>query len=112
MARSATSVAVFWALLAVPALCLGGYVAHACVCGTTAECGRENACTDDPCGVLIARENPQDRDIDIAVAAPAAESDLSVVVPDCFAAQGRRWISPLPLRANLPYHGSDTPLLN
>ncbi len=41
---------VVLALLASPALCQSGVVAHACACAPgVSECSHEAACSDDPC---------------------------------------------------------------
>jgi hypothetical protein len=43
-----------WALVALPALCTGGFVAHACDCASEALCEHEVGCEDDPCSNLSA----------------------------------------------------------
>ena len=109
MVRHATIVASFWAVLAVPALCMGGLIMHACDCGDTIQCGRESACWNDSCGQIIARRESQLPDVDIAVSTPAADWHLPLLDADI--EQVHESIRLLCSRINLPYPTSDIPLL-
>ena len=47
------------ALVALPGLCTGGILLHACDCGEADACGHESECSYDPCGTVVARVGPQ-----------------------------------------------------
>lgn len=110
MARGVTIMVGVWALLAVPLLCMGGMIAHACDCEVDAECEHESTCCNDPCDEITIRNRSQ-RDVDVMIAAPAADCRFLGVDEDVLAGQSQKVGWPRPLRSNLPYHGSDIPLL-
>lgn len=110
MVRGATVLTAVWALLALPALCVGGVIVHPCDCAATSGCGHEAACWTDPCNTITVRTEQQG---DIGMPAPGAAS-----VPVCwtvdlqvFAEAFRVDASESPPCENLPYPRSDIPLL-
>ena len=109
--RGATTVVAVWAVLAVPSLCMGGIIAHPSDCGTAAECGHDGACGNDPCDEMTARDESQSVHVDLAVSAPAADSLFLAVDQGILAEQARELACTFLLRANLPCHASDAPLL-
>ena len=58
--RLATISILVWAFLAVPALCIGGVLLHACQCADVGDCAHEVACAEDPCGDLVVRPDSSD----------------------------------------------------
>lgn len=111
MVRGVTIAAVFWAVLAMPALCLGGIVVHACGCGGAVQCGHESACWNNPCGQTVVRDESQELDVDIAVSLPAADWCFPPLDADLSAEGAHESLSGFPSRRNLPNARSDIPLL-
>ena len=100
-----------WAVLAMPALCLGGILVHACDCGGAVQCGHESACWYDPCVQTMVRDESQELDVDIAVSLLAADWCFLPLGADLSAAEAHEFLSGFPSRRNLPYARSDIPLL-
>lgn len=53
--RIAAIAAIVWSVLAVPAMCMGGILEHACLPHESDDCGHEDACVDDPCSTVLIR---------------------------------------------------------
>lgn len=109
--------------LAVPALCVGGVITHACECdsgcpctgeadcGHEAGCGHEGGCPDDPCSIGVLRPERHGNDI-VTPSHPAAST---AIIP---AAERQSWaksvcarVFELPCAGTLPFPPSDHPLL-
>lgn len=54
MIRGIVIFAAFWSFVAMPALCEGGLLLHACSQHDSQGCGHESDCHDDPCAKFIA----------------------------------------------------------
>ncbi|MFQ5463667.1 MAG: hypothetical protein ACE5E5_13705 [Phycisphaerae bacterium] len=129
MGRILTISAVLGSLLALPTLCVGGVIAHACSCAAEAtchcsvdcehECGREHqggcghegGCPDDPCSMRVVRpERHDDGSVTVsrfAITATLIEADVKqskaeTVFPG---------LLKLPCTRKLPFPRSDLPLL-
>lgn len=111
MVRGVTIAVGFWAVLAMPALCLGGIFVRACDCGGAVQCGHESTCWVDPCGQIAVRSRSQELDVDIAVSLPAADWCFPPLDADLSAGGAHESLSGFPSRRNLPYARSDIPLL-
>ena len=114
MARLFTSLFLVWALLLVPALCVGGLIEHPCDCGgeSDIECQDEDSCTGDPCETIV-RTNDQDSQASLEF--ESQQVLVAVLTLDVGPASVRwSWSSRPPLppsRWNLPYPQSDRPQL-
>lgn len=123
MRRKMTSLAVVWAVLALPWFCSAGVITHACECSEIAGCSHdtdcghefgcrhEGGCPEDPCSSVFTRAERQGDD----VYAPGQGSStcLAVVDDDVRRFSKANWagnvvLSQLP---NLPFPLSDIPLL-
>jgi hypothetical protein len=87
MGRSLNLLLVVWALVAMPAVCLSGWMICPCACGEPGcdggheSCPDGHGCPDDPCSVQALRVGDQD-DVPGADALPtAAFADLVLRVP-------------------------------
>jgi hypothetical protein len=69
---------VAWALVAVPALCVAGILAHGCACEDEVACAHETDCEVDPCSELVART---DESVDLLGLTPAVIDALPIGVP-------------------------------
>ena len=120
MARLFTSLFLVWALLLVPALCVGGLIEHPCGCGGESDiecqdedtCQDEDSCTGDPCDTIV-RTNDQEGQRNLELA--SQQVLVAVLTLDAEPASVRwSWSSRPPLppsRWNLPYPQSDRPQL-
>ena len=98
------------ALLAIPALCMGGAAEHACECGEFAECGHEAACSSDPCSNILKRPRQVNADVATSIGVPAACVALAASGVDSTLQPAR---NPHPESApdgRLPFPRSDIPL--
>ena len=112
---------------AVPALCMGGVIVHACDCPTDAcddsanesarmpeqkdGCGHESACSNDPCAIWRAgrAESTTHLEMDFFLAPiPVGDPDLEA---GGLAPAPRALIAETPSMTHLPYPPSDLPLL-
>ncbi|MFQ5505015.1 MAG: hypothetical protein ACE5F1_09505 [Planctomycetota bacterium] len=96
------------ALLALPAVCLGGVLEHACGCSQ--DWCSHDACPNDPCDKLIRGDESDVFGLDLTapvVLAFAPCVDLELATYE----RSRRRIEPRPPPRTLPYHASDVPLL-
>ena len=57
MVRLAAILLLLWTLFLAPALCMGGYLEHACHCGMQEQCEHEGACATDPCADVVPNKN-------------------------------------------------------
>lgn len=125
MVRMRITAVVFtlWALLATPALCMGGVITHVCECaadptctcepgcGEESGCQHESGCSDDPCNIIVARSERQGNDV-VAVFQPATGSSTLLCVDEQkLARRFRADVYESSHRKNLPFPCSDLPLL-
>ena len=130
MSRVLSILAVGWAMLWLPALCMGGVISHPCddhaVPGHDDSpghpdepeaphdpgCSHESDCSADPCSQRVARHERQGGGVDAAELPPAAlpgrpsvgpHVDPSVLPSPCG--------PPPPENEDLPFPPSDIPLL-
>ncbi len=54
MIRAILIFAAFWSFVAMPVLCEGGLLLHACSQHDSEGCGHESDCQDDPCAKFVA----------------------------------------------------------
>jgi len=99
-----------WALVAAPALCAAGVLAHQCRCADGV-CDHETGCEEDPCSEQVFRRSSSDASSEDpgAVPAPAA------VLPGLERPAASPHVPPpAPHRALRPGapHASDLPLLS
>jgi len=107
MGRRTAIILIVVMLVALPALCLGGFLDHACGCGQET-CGHD-ACASDPCDTLI-RSNESDQcDLDLSVLPVLAIARHVDLEPTPRARFRRHLAAATPPRA-LPLHSSDVPL--
>lgn len=107
----AISVAV-WALVMLPALCMGGVIGHSCDCASEELCRHEIDCDDDPCGQLSSAPRQRGAAPDtLAHHTPIAAHAAAPV--HSLGSLGRGPEAPPPPRqcAGIPFAPSDTPLL-
>ena len=97
---------LFWGLLAVPALCVGGALLHPCECGAAIGCAHEEQCSEDPCSDLLVLPGTASDHLQTAVAASSACSFCPLFFPETPAVA----LSLLAI-ANLPCPTSALPLL-
>ena len=102
---------VTWSLIAMPALCVGGVVAHPCDCATPGGCIHEGDCDNDPCSVSAARVEKQTNDLGAPGAIASAGLACPTVGRDELAQPSLRDVFRPPSGSNLPYRESDIPLL-
>jgi hypothetical protein len=55
--RPALLIVGLWAIMAAPALCAAGVLAHECPCEDSAVCDHESECDADPCSDQILRRD-------------------------------------------------------
>lgn len=55
--RLALVLAALWAVVAAPALCATGVLAHECPCADERACEHESDCDTDPCNELLPRRD-------------------------------------------------------
>jgi len=129
MGRALTISVLLGSLLAVPALCMGGVITHACACGSESpcpcdsgcdresgcdhvpDCGHEGGCPDDPCSIRVVR---LERRVDTVVTVSQSPTSALIVVaattqspiPAVYASERRGLYGELP-----PFPLSDLPLL-
>jgi len=123
-------VLVVGALVAVPALCVGGLIEHPCDCEPCHDrgapgpgrdggheddgggCGHEDTCVNDPCTSLVARQDRSDETIDDWPPCACFSIELFGLIRDSLndRALGRDG-RPTGCSPNLPYPPSDLPLL-
>ncbi len=123
MSRIVIIITVLSSFTVTPILCIGGVIDHDCGCASESGCpcetdckhedggGHEGGCPDDPCSVLVVRP---DRDGDDVLMDFQQIGSTAIVLADFDPP------SPLMARAstrswsgceNLPFSGSDLPLL-
>lgn len=123
MSRMLTISVVLGSFLAVPALCMGGVITHACecdsefpcMCGTgcehESECGHEGGCPDDPCGIRTVRSERQRDDFATVSqsAVPTTIILMAVTRPllQVLCSGMLEWLG----GSKLPFPSSDLPLL-
>lgn len=61
--RIAMLLVTAWAMLAAPALCAAGVIAHLCERHGEASCGHESGCQTDPCSERAYRKDTADHDL-------------------------------------------------
>lgn len=123
MGRILTITVVLGSLLAVPALCVGGVITHACECDSAppctcetdcdheAGCGHEGGCPDDPCSIRVIRPERQDK-IAITDYQPAVSTAiLPTLLKQPSIKMVRADARELPGSRKLPFPPSDLPLL-
>jgi hypothetical protein len=105
--RGAVILLVVAALLALPALCLGGVLEHACG-RAQGDCGH-HTCAADPCDALARGDEPDWDAFDALTAAPR-HSGVAVYLVPTPPVWVRRIREARPPPRSLPYHDSDLPL--
>ena len=123
MGRLLTISVLLGSLLAVPALCMGGVITHACECESdfpcTCEtdcdhetgCGHEGGCPEDPCSIRVIRPERQD-DLVVTVSQLAVSTAILCTPLEQPSIQTvRADTSELPGTKKLPFPPSDLPLL-
>ncbi len=123
MGRILTISVLLGSLLAVPALCMGGVLTHACECASESPCpceagcehdsgcGHEGECPDDPCSIRVIRPERRADNV-VTVSQPAISTPIILSAVTLPSAQGvrasaREW----PNGKKLPFPSSDLPLL-
>ena len=113
MIRPAVLAVALWAIVAAPALCAAGVLAHMCECEESAVCDHESGCETDPCSDLVVlRDGSQDglQEAD-GSSAPAQLPVPARLEPHSPASRTAHSTSPgFPPAPGVP-HASDLPLL-
>jgi hypothetical protein len=60
-----------WSVIAAPALCVAGVLAHECHCEDEIACDHESACESDPCSEMLLRRDSSAGDVLITAFADA-----------------------------------------
>lgn len=114
MPRIAITLSFAWALLLLPALCMGGWLIHPCDCGTTVGCEHEADCASDPCEIGMARSDSWSQSSDELAAPTANHSAIVDPAPNSLDTEHRNqrpMTSPLAFSKALPFPQADLPLL-
>ena len=90
-----------WALLLMPALCVGGVLIHPCDCTHSGDedhpekggCGHESQCAADPCGDVVTRPS-ETQDISIAIEASFVGQPIPITFADPRVLIPLTWSSP------------------
>lgn len=109
--RAGLLIIAVWAVVAAPALCVAGVLAHECRCEDEIACDHESACESDPCGELLVR---RDASFEHSILAELA-SALPVTHLERPSNRGglpRAHGHPCPLPPVGVRHASDLPLLS
>lgn len=112
MSRTILMLVGIWAVMATPALCTSGVLAHPCERDEGALCDHESGCSSDPCTERVYRRDGADHELTPPLDWPAV---ASFAVPRSFLGVLR---SPVVRLAATPppgspgfLHASDRPLL-
>lgn len=111
MGRCQSLLVVLWAVIAAPALCLGGVLLHECECGSAQACEHEGDCASDPCGELTVRPH---RLIVVGSDQATMATHVAPASSDSLVADPLTSLTLLPAQrpsaATLPFPPSDRPL--
>jgi len=123
MIRVVTTCLAAALFLAVPVLCVGGMLEHACDCAEDAccpsecdcdgrsSCGHESGCTEDPCGFRVVRSERHNGHAALASHAAASSTILLTPVTPLAARSVCAGACPRLDGIHLPFPSSDLPLL-
>lgn len=119
MPRGSAILFSIWALVLLPALCMGGLIGHACDCASDghsqladSDCGHEEACDDDPCGQLSAATRQRTLAFEVVLVHCVAQDERAGSPWSCDASGcSSQEYSPILQEVRRPYAPSDIPLL-
>jgi hypothetical protein len=111
--RVGSLIVALWAIVAAPALCTAGVLAHECACAEGALCDHETDCEEDPCSPqALRRDDLRDESLAHAVVATSASCPaLPAILQPCDAAPRVRTSRPHRTPSPGVPHASDLPLL-
>ncbi|MCH7789758.1 MAG: hypothetical protein IH940_09995 [Acidobacteria bacterium] len=111
MGRCQSLLVALWAVIAAPALCLGGVLLHECECGSAQTCAHEGDCASDPCGALTVRTP---RPIVVGSDEATMATHVATAPSDFLGTDPLASLTMLPAQrpsvATLPFPPSDRPL--
>lgn len=97
--------AAFWSFVAMPALCEGGLLLHACSQHDSTDCGHESGCHDDPCGKFISdKGRPGPRGDAPSWVQPVVASPEPIIDADRIGPARTNWIIDPLLAPHLELH--------
>ena len=123
MSRILTISVALAAFIAVPSLCVGGVIMHACECAAVSdcacernceqetECGHESGCSDDPCSVPVVSRREARTDWSETAQLPPLILEPAAGYAPSLAPRVGALLLESPCRRNVAFPAGDLPLL-